>query len=530
VERTTRFVLDRNATEQPEKLAIIETTGRAITYRELRTSARRLANGLHALGIERQEQVLVMLGDHIDSALTFFAVTAAGMVDARINSAFKGNSLRYVCELSGAAVLIIEDEWAIRLQAMADDLPELTTVVVRGGDGANVPDRFRVVRFEDLLRADEAEMDSPAVWDTCLMLSTSGTTGRSKGVLCPHGHVFSMGSFPSLAGGSDEVVLVTLPLFHAAGLLSGVFNSSRVGGTAVLAPFSVSSYWNDVRAHGCTSTVLLGAQADFLYREAVTSGDRDHTLRFAVTVPALPNGEAFEERFGVRTISGYGLTESGTVVSSDGSAPRLSCGKPRSFVEVCVVDEHDMQVPQGHVGEILVRSVEPWVMTSGYHRMPEETLVAMRNQWLHSGDAGYLDEDGNLFFVDRAKDALRRRGENVSSFEVEQYIIARDDVAEAAVVAVASEHTEDEIKAVLILAPGARFDPEAILTDLCDRMPYFMVPRYLEVVDDFPRTSTHKVRKVELRESGVTSCTWDCQAAGFRVGRNGLVRDSMTPR
>jgi crotonobetaine/carnitine-CoA ligase len=211
------------------------------------------------------------------------------------------------------------------------------------------------------------------------------------------------------------------------------------------------------------------------------------------------------------------------VAAHDDVRPR-GCGRPRSYVDVRLVDENDIDVKPGEVGEIVVRAKEPWSLMLGYHRMPEETVHAFRNLWLHSGDCAYQDESGQYFFVDRRKDALRRRGENISSFEVERMIISRSDIAEAAVIGVPSEHTEEEMMVFLKLTPGAQFDPEILLHDLSERMPYFMVPRYYEVVDSFPMTPTHKVQKKALRERGVGEATWDYHAAGYRVSRDGLSR------
>jgi crotonobetaine/carnitine-CoA ligase len=284
-----------------------------------------------------------------------------------------------------------------------------------------------------------------------------------------------------------------------------------------------------VRPYGCTQTLLIGAMIEFLWRQPPSPGDRDHPLRNVTVIPAMPYIDEFAERFGLNVTSSYGSSELGTVSLTDpGEARPFLAGRPRSFIEMKIVDDDDVEVPRGVTGEIVVRSREPWAMFRGYHRNPEATVHAWRNQWVHTGDAAYQDENGRFIFVDRKKDALRRRGENVSSMEVEKYLLAREDVAEAAIVAVPSEHLEDDIKAVLVLAEGARFEPEAILRDLVERLPYFMVPRYYEAVDVLPRTQTHKIQKAELRKFGVTTTTWDCEANGFVVSRSGLKEGQPT--
>jgi crotonobetaine/carnitine-CoA ligase len=369
------------------------------------------------------------------------------------------------------------------------------------------------------------------VSDISTILYTSGTEGSSKGVLCPHGHAFQTSASHAFESGPSDVYLVIVPLFHAGGLFGGVFCALRAGGTAVIQrQFSATGFWDTVREYGVTQTFLLGAMADFIWRRDPTPEDTSHTLRDVTMVPAIPHLKEFTDRFGLNITSSYGQTETGTVMMTDpGEARPFLCGRPREFMQVRLVNDNDVEVEPGATGEILVRSSEPWTMMSGYHRMPEATVHAWRNLWLHTGDSAYLDDQGRYVYVDRKRDALRRRGENVSSLEVEKHITARDDIAHAAIVAVPSEHTEDDIKAVVVLRPGAPFDPAAMLRDLAARLPYFMVPRYYQAIDALPMTPTFKVRKGELRAQGITEDTWDCQAAGFTVTRHGLAEPVPAP-
>jgi len=314
-----------------------------------------------------------------------------------------------------------------------------------------------------------------------------------------------------------------LPLFHSGGLFAGVYNALRAGATALITAFSASGFWDEVHRYGCTQTLLMGAMIEFLWRQPPSPRDRDHTLRNVTVIPAMPYIDEFASRFGMNVASAYGQSETGTISLTDpGEARPFLMGRPRSFIEMKIVDDDDVEVPTGVTGEIVVRSSEPWSMFRGFHRDPETTVHAWRNQWMHTGDAAYQDENGRFVFVDRKKDALRRRGENVSSMEVEKHLLVRPDIAAAAIVAVPSEHLEDEIKAVLVLAEGHEFDPEAIFRDMVEKLPYFMVPRYYEAVAALPMTQTHKVQKVELRKAGITEDTWDCEANGLFVTRSGL--------
>jgi crotonobetaine/carnitine-CoA ligase len=529
-ERTTAAVLAKQAALRPDKMALIGADGSRLTYREIQERAQRISSGLTRLGVGRGEKILLLLDNHLDNVLTWFGAAAGAMISIPINSAFKGEMLAYVIHQSQASVLVIEGAWCDRLAAIADLVPGLTTVVVRGRPEVELPGRFRVIDLTDLDDPDPRPIEPPAVSDVVSILFTSGTEGRSKGVMCPHGHAFSMASYPPLTD-PDEVLLVALPLFHAAGLWAGVYNALRCGGTAVvLGGFSASRFWSQVREHACTSTILMGGMIDFLTLEPPGPHDRDHTLRSAAVLPSPANAAAVTDRFGFRISSAYGLTEAGTVsIAEDGMAQAGSCGKPRSFIRIRLVDEDGQDVAPGEAGEILLRSTEPWSTMVGYDRMPAETVAVWQDLWLHTGDAARMDPvTGELFYIDRRKDSLRRRGENISSFEVERHILERADVAEVAVVAVASELTEDELKAVLVLRDECPFSPVEILRDLYRRMPYFMVPRYYEVVETLPRTPTHKVMKQQLRTQGITTATWDAHAAGFRILRNRLVEPSSS--
>ena len=230
-------------------------------------------------------------------------------------------------------------------------------------------------------------------------------------------------------------------------------------------------------------------------------------------VPVVPQLEEFKERFGIEGVStGYGLTEGSTILRTPAGAARPGhCGWPRPDFEIRLVDEHDQEVKDGEAGELCVRTKEPWMVMDGYHNMPEATVTAWRNQWLHTGDGlrRDLEGDGQYIFIDRMKDAVRRRGENVSSFEVEKEINEHPAVLESAVVAVASDATEDEIRACVVLRPGQKVEAEELLVFLDGRLPDFMVPRFVDFLGEMPKTPTEKIRKAALRESGISTTTYD---------------------
>ena len=341
-------------------------------------------------------------------------------------------------------------------------------------------------------------------WDTQSMIYTSGTTGPSKGVLCSYMHYTSSGmAFPFVRQGDRG--LVTLPLFHMGGTGSVYRYLLRGASIVVAESFRTQTFWEVVRRNRITCASLLGAMTSFLVKAPPSPQDRDHTLRALTIVPLTEEAAIFRERFGVEVWTTFNMTEIACAIFSEANPTRVgSCGRPRPGITARIVDDNDCEVPVGAVGELALRSDAPWSMNHGYHRNPEATARAWRNGWFHTGDAFRRDADGEFFFVDRMKDAIRRRGENISSFEVEAEICAHPSVREAAVVAVPSEFAEDEVLAVVAPVPGAVIDPAALIEFLAPRLPHFMVPRYLRIMAELPKTLTSKVEKHVLRAEGLS--------------------------
>jgi crotonobetaine/carnitine-CoA ligase len=286
----------------------------------------------------------------------------------------------------------------------------------------------------------------------------------------------------------------------------------RGASVAVVESFRTQQFWDDVRATGATYVTLVGAMSRFLLSEPPSAADRGHTLRTAAMVPLTEDAQALADRFGIDIYTTFNMTEVSCPLFS-GANPRKpgTCGRARPGIEARVVDENDCEVPRGTPGELALRSEMPWAFSHGYHRAPEATAAAWRNGWFHTGDAFTQDAEGDLFFVDRMKDAIRRRGENISSFEVEREIMEFPGVREAAVVAVPSEHGEDEVMAVVAPVPGRILDPRELVAFLLPRMAHFMVPRFVRVIDELPKTPTQKVQKHLLRDQGAAGA-WDRQA------------------
>ena len=502
----------------PDKMAVRDME-RTLTYRALCDEALEIAGGFARFGVGRQGAVLLMLDNHLDYVSCWVGLGLTAKTQVPVNTAYLGAILTHVINNCGAKVLVIEDHYVERIAAIADQLTQLETIFVRGKTlGTALPARFKIAPYTALFGA-RAAIEHIDPWDLIGIMFTSGTTGLSKGVRVTQGQAYGY-STPEVYGAcaAKDVVYVGLPLFHIGGQWAGVYNALIAGASAVVFPrFHATAFWDEVRAYGCTYTLLLGAMAEFLYRQPPDPRDSDQPMRQIVMVPVVADLDAFKKRFGVETVStAYGSTEASAVILSPvGGAEPGKVGWLRPDFEARLVDEHDMDVAPGTPGELLVRSKEPWLIMDGYHDMPQATVDVWRNLWFHTGDSMVQDARGMYTFVDRVKDAIRRRGENVSSFEVEREIGAHPSVLECAVVAVRSDATEDDIKACLVLHPGARLTGPELIDFLKPRLPYFMIPRYVQIIKEMPKTPTEKIRKQPLRDLGVTGDTWDAVAAGI---------------
>ena len=514
-----RYVLERRAAETPDKIYVRFDDGTEWSYSRLREVAVRTANGLRALGVGQGDHVLSWLPNGPDALRLWFGLNYLGAVYVPINLAYKGRLLEHVVENSDAKLIVCHADLHGRLADI--DRAALTQAIVLGGRPSPGVDMAAVgghaLDGDDRLPAIEREIQP---WDTQSIVYTSGTTGPSKGVLSSYLHLYSMSNEPWPYFTDSDRGLVHLPLFHAGGT-GAVYRSLVKGGSiAVIDSFSTAGFWDMIRRHGVTSAVLLGVMATFLVKQKPSPSDRDHPLRTVTMVPQCEDTEAFSQRFGVDVYTTFNMTETSCPIVSERNPRALSsCGRPRPGAEVRIVDDNDCEVPQGEVGELILRTDRPWAMNHGYNKNPEATAKAWRNGWFHTGDAFRVDEEGNYFFVARLKDTIRRRGENISSYEVETEICAHPAIKEAAAVAVASEHAEDEVLVAVSLAPGATLDPAELIAFLAPRMAHFMIPRFVRVVDDLPKTPTQKVQKNLLRADGVTPDTWDRDKAGIKVKR-----------
>jgi carnitine-CoA ligase len=516
-----RYLLDRWANERPDQPHVVFADGAEWTFAELRDKVRTKAAGLRAMGIEQGEHVAVWLPNGPDALIAFYAINYIGAVFVPFNTAYRGQLLQHVIANSGARVLLVHPDLVPRLHEI--DLGRVERLVVT--TGIEVPEAPRPIqRFDELAgAADETlELARPIEpWDIQSIIYTSGTTGPSKGVLSSYLHMFTNAgpeSWP-MVDENDRYMCVA-PIFHIGGMGPPFVMLARGASVAMIDNFSTEDFWAVAKATQSTVVFLLGVMATFLLKAEPRPDDRDHTVKKAFMVPLTGDAPAFTERFGVDIYTIFNMTEISSPIVSEANPTKIgTCGRVRDGVDVRLVDRNDCEVPIGEIGEMLVRTDRPWAMNSGYNANPEATAEAWRNGWFHTGDAFRRDEDGYFYFVDRVKDAIRRRGENISSFEVEADVCSHPAVREAAAVAVPSEFSEDEVMVIVAPVPGQKLEARQLAEFLIDTMPYFMVPRYIRILDELPKTPSAKVMKADLRKEGVTPDTWDREAAGLRVRR-----------
>jgi crotonobetaine/carnitine-CoA ligase len=494
----------------------LDFSGDLYSYGRLDAEVTRLARGLHALGVERGDRVVTVLDNGPDAVIAWFAANRLGAVNVPVNTAYRGEFLRHQVADAGAAVAIVEEAYQDRLAAV--DLPGLRQVLHRGSTPVTVPGADVSPLDGHRLSSGPLPVVDVAPHDLAALIYTSGTTGPSKGCMCSHNYLVDQGVRLGGLGlrRADDVVWTPLPLFHIFAIAT-VLDAARLRAFASISPkFSVTGFWPEVRRTGATVVNLLGSMGVMLANQPDTDDSKacHGQIRSLLAVP-FPDSlkQTWRDRFGVKYPGAnvYGQTEAGSMITAavDVPVPDGSAGRRNDTLDVRIFGPGDVECPPGVVGEIVVRPNKPQVMFSGFWNRPSSSWELAGNYWHHTGDLGKFDADGFFYFVDRQKDYLRRRGENISSFEVEIALMGHPDVAEAAVHAVFSEVTEDDVKATLVLVTGASLTPEDLLDWARDRIPTFALPRYVEFRTELPKNPVGRVLKYQLRSDGVTPTTWD---------------------
>lgn len=513
------------ARERPDKLFWWVGDDRA-TYAEADVRSDRVAAGLAEHGVRQGDRVAVLATNRWEYVEVILALAKLGAIQVPLNAYLRRTFLQYQLDLAEAQIVFADTPGIAALSEILDHLPALKKIIAFDDDHEDVTGT-EIVPFGDI-RSSGADVPRPELSpaDLISIMYTSGTTGMPKGCMMPHGYYLNYGA--EINGLFDvrddtEVLFTALPLFHGHAQMGALTSALSQGFSVVIEPeFRASTVLDRWIETGATIFHAVGMMSMALLRLPPSDKDRDHQVRVGLSVPLPPpQQQQFLERFGVyMTTQAYAQTETGlATLARPGDAPVGAQGKPSPYREVAVVDDDDNMLPPGQVGEIVVRPKVPNVMSAGYWRQPEATVKAWRNLWHHTGDHGRFDEDGFLYFVDRKKDSLRRRGENISSMEVESAIKTNPKVADAAIVAVPSELTEDEVMACLQLAEGETVEPDEMFTFFKESLPYFVVPRYVRIVAELPKTPTLRVQKHLIRDEGITDDTWDFEAMGLRIER-----------
>ncbi|HWI54344.1 MAG TPA: AMP-binding protein [Desulfobacteria bacterium] len=523
-------ILEKRAEAHPDKMFLNILNKRFYTYKEVNENANQVGHYLEKIGIVKGDRVAVLLPNCEQYVFVWFGMHKLGVVQVPVNTSYKMDFLQYAVDFSDSRILITNNEFLERIVPIEDQLPKLEKIIVLGnGEGIKNPGikKIPLLDFDEVLKESKANLDVDVTFaDAERIMFTSGTTGRSKGVFRAHAAAYwSARNYIKVCEVTENDVLFTaLPLFHANAQALTVMPALVAGASvAVYDRFSATQLWNWIRDCGATVFNILGAMSYFLYNQPPQPNDADNAVRVIMAAPSPRDiYHEFEERYGIKFTEGFGMTECGMATYMPVDAPRIgTIGKAAPGYEVKVVDpDTDREMPPNTPGELVIRNQLPWLMVTEYYMMPEKTASDFRNLWFHTGDGAKMDEDGYIYFLDRIKDYIRRRAENVSSFEVEKSFNAHPAVAETAAVGVPAGEgavAEEEIKLCVVLKEGAKATAVDLIQWAEERIPYFMIPRYIEFYNDFPKTPTERVQKHILKAAGVTANTWDLNASGYKI-------------
>jgi crotonobetaine/carnitine-CoA ligase len=527
-ERILTRIIEDKAREFPNHV-VFQFRDTPIALGELNDQINRAANGFLALGVKPGDKVAIMLPNCPEFLYAWFGANKIGAVEVPINSALKGAGLSYQIVQSDSAVLVADTEYLDRLGDVVGDLTTVRHVALLNHSGSVMAlpgwDRPETLWFKDLMdRAATTPATKVHYRDMATILYTSGTTGVSKGVEMSHHYWYDIWSeaVKYARYTEDDVLYTGLPFFHgnAQGITIGpaILADARA---VIVERFSASQLWDDCRRWECTEANYIGGVIPILLKQTPRPDDADNPVRLMVGA-AAPADEwhTFQERFNTKLLEVYGMTECYCCLASPYDAPRAgSCGMAITGWDVRIVDDDDNDCPPDVIGEFIARSNRMFVGTTGYYKKPDATLELFRNGWIHTGDMGRRDADGYFYFADRKKQAIRRRGENISSFEVEAVIASNPAVLESCVVGVPSEVGEEEVKAVVVLKEGQRLTPVELVRWCEPRMAYFAIPRYIAFRASLPKTPSERVEKFKLKDEGITADCWDREKAGITLQR-----------
>lgn len=489
-----------------------------LSYMEFHKGGNRVANLLLELGVEKGDRCAVMLQSNSAYLKSWLGIARMGGIEVPINTGLRGDLLAYILNQAQCKVLIIQNEWIDRITQIQDRLTHLERVLVVGEA------QHEFDSFDSLLAQsgeDEVNVEVRPT-DPSLILFTSGTTGPSKGAILSHKANFALSKscIDVMNYREDDRMFTVFPLYHVNARYSTILAALISGSDVVMHnKFSASRFWDICRKEGITTFTYMGTLITILLKQPKRDDDRDHPVRMIQGAPCPKEiYDEFRERFNIEVTEAYGSTEVGICLANRAESFRKgSCGKVIPIFDVQIHDAEGNPCPPHVPGEIVVRPKEPSIMFSGYFGMEEETVKVFKDLWFHTGDRGKIDEDGYFYFIDRKKDVVRRRGENISSYEVERVLNDHQAVHESAIIGVPSELSEEEVLAVIKLQEGTQLEPEELLSFCENRLPHFAVPRYIRFIKEFPKTHSQRIEKYKLRQEGITWDTWDREEAGYKV-------------
>ncbi len=525
LQRTIHQVLKSKAGEYGGR-EFLRFNEQIYSYKDLDVESDKTAAGLQSLGITKDDKVAIMMNNRPEYVFLWFGLCKLGAVEVPVNVAHRGDLLGYMLRKADCRMLVVEYQYMDRIVPILRQLPKLRTLVVLDAPRESLEElKLSTHDYYDLMNNDGNYEPVPVTSsDPFSIMFTSGTTGPSKGSLLPHGYAIHMGDIISRATcyTEQDCLYTVLPLYHGNAQLLSIMPAMMSGARIILRErFSASRFWQDVRKYGCTEFNYIGAILPILFKAQPRPDDADNPLRIMLGGGApMDLFKAIEKRFGVTLIEGYGMSEIGLpLMNTLNERVPSTCGKLHPDYEVTLVDDHGLPVDSNTPGELLVRPKYSNCMLLEYYNMPQKTVEAWRNLWFHTGDYLYYDNSGYYHFVDRKKDALRRRGENISSYEVEKAINCHEAVLECAAIGVQSDVGEDEVMVCVCLKPDYELTSFELMKHCEKKMAYFMIPRYVRFMEQLPKTPTQRVEKYRLREEGVTPDTWDRETAGYILKR-----------
>lgn len=494
----------------------VHFNGRWTTYGEADRRANRAANALAGIGIKAGDRVAILMRNRLEYLDLWFGLSRLGAIQVPINVDYRSPQIAHTFLRSRIDLVVADVDLAGELEVALAGLGRAVSVLLIDADEEHLRDGAS--GYEALIEAASDDpppgSDDVAGSDVGVVMNTSGTTGPSKGVQLTHAQQYILGRTIAvdLKIGPDDVYYNFFPLFHNTAQAMIMIPVMLAGARTVLVDkFSASRFWSDVREFECTTFYYIGEIIRILLKTSTDDEVKGSSLRAGWGIGASADDAAeFMRRFGVDLRCGYGSTEANVPCClPHGSTKLASAGRVIAGFDVRIADPMGQPVKAGEVGEILVRADEPCAVMAGYDGDPDATIAAWRDLWFHTGDAGRFDEDGDLYFVGRLKDAIRVRGENVSAYEVEMAILEEPSVLEVAAIAVPCEIGGDDVKIVVVLREASDLHPERLIERATSRLPRYAVPRYVEFVRELPKTPTNKIMKHELRSTPFTEATWD---------------------